>query len=244
MPRRPDRPCSVCGTLMWRGTGALPDGEATCRSCRARRRPNRALVEFSRTLTKVRILDCGWCDSTFVTRQPSASFCSRLCKNRHRNSLRPGPVFGPPEPRVPAGCDYGPPEPKTCTVCFGAFPGSSARRLYCSDKCSYHKVAPRIMGLYRTATAELDIPKASMWRHRLCQYLAGRDGAHCHLCRRPVNLSLPSGPRGSELGPSIDHVVPRSVGGSDDLANLALAHWKCNRGKGVSPMGEQLRLVG
>jgi len=38
--RRPDVPCSGCGRMIWRGTGSLPAGRATCRDCRqAERRP-------------------------------------------------------------------------------------------------------------------------------------------------------------------------------------------------------------
>ena len=40
MPRRPDLPCAGCGTLMWRGKGSLPEGEAKCRACR--REPTKA----------------------------------------------------------------------------------------------------------------------------------------------------------------------------------------------------------
>lgn len=39
MPRRPDLPCAICGTLMWRGKGVLPPGQATCMTCRRARRP-------------------------------------------------------------------------------------------------------------------------------------------------------------------------------------------------------------
>lgn len=41
-----------------------------------------------------------------------------------------------------------------------------------------------------------------------------------------------SGPRGDDEGPTVDHIHPRSKGGPDDLDNLQLAHWRCNRAKG------------
>lgn len=40
MPRYADVPCAAgCGTLMWRGHGSLPAGQATCRRCRSAARP-------------------------------------------------------------------------------------------------------------------------------------------------------------------------------------------------------------
>jgi 5-methylcytosine-specific restriction endonuclease McrA len=39
---------------------------------------------------------------------------------------------------------------------------------------------------------------------------------------------------GEPLGPAtIEHLLPRSAGGSDDLANLAIACARCNHEKGV-----------
>lgn len=104
--------------------------------------------------------------------------------------------------------------------------------------------AHRIMGLYGEATRRLDIPKASMWRQHLVAYLRSRDGDACGICAGAMRFDLPSGPRGDDRAPSIDHVVPRSRGGSDDLANLRLAHWGCNRQRGNRGGNEQLRLVG
>jgi 5-methylcytosine-specific restriction endonuclease McrA len=102
----------------------------------------------------------------------------------------------------------------------------------------------KIMELYETAVGQGQVKRAVYWRHRMVEYLVERDGGRCQVCRRKVDVTLPSGPRGNKMGPSIDHVVPRSRGGESDYANLRLTHWKCNRSRGNRGGGEQLRLVG
>ncbi|MGZ0067850.1 HNH endonuclease [Microbacterium arborescens] len=56
-------------------------------------------------------------------------------------------------------------------------------------------------------------------------------GAECWLCRGrrgPILRGLrPRHP----LGPSLDHVVPASRGGTWDLSNLRPAHFGCNAGR-------------
>ncbi|HEX6968098.1 MAG TPA: HNH endonuclease [Micromonosporaceae bacterium] len=72
------------------------------------------------------------------------------------------------------------------------------------------------------------------------QELAERDRWRCHLCRRRVSRTLRyPHPRAA----SRDHLVPVVDGGTNDPANLALAHWDCNvrRRTGGSV---QLQLVG
>lgn len=59
--------------------------------------------------------------------------------------------------------------------------------------------------------------------------LARRDGNRCHICQRKVDLSL-SGM--SKWGPTIDHLIPVSHGGTNDAENLALAHRRCNISRG------------
>lgn len=44
----------------------------------------------------------------------------------------------------------------------------------------------------------------------------------CHLCRKSVQ----------EADLSLDHVVPVSLGGSNELSNAAIAHKKCNYSRG------------
>lgn len=55
--------------------------------------------------------------------------------------------------------------------------------------------------------------------------LAARDGWVCWLCEGPIDPGAPSRSPGA---PTADHVVPRSRGGTSDLANLRLAHRRCN----------------
>lgn len=54
-----------------------------------------------------------------------------------------------------------------------------------------------------------------------------RDGFRCRYCGR-----------GPEQGVFLeaDHVVPRSAGGPDTLANLVTACWDCNHGKAAKPV--------
>ncbi|WP_413775521.1 HNH endonuclease [Microbacterium sp. J1-1] len=56
-------------------------------------------------------------------------------------------------------------------------------------------------------------------------------GSVCHLCggaKGPIRFDLR---RWHPLGPSMDHVIPRSRGGTWDLWNLRPAHYGCNSGR-------------
>lgn len=53
-----------------------------------------------------------------------------------------------------------------------------------------------------------------------------RDGWSCGICQEPVDASLIGSH--SVWRPALDHILPKSRGGSDDPANLRLAHWWCN----------------
>lgn len=54
-----------------------------------------------------------------------------------------------------------------------------------------------------------------------------RDGGICQICGRPCTRR--KGPRQG----TIDHVVPRSRGGSSEPSNLQLACKRCNTAKGA-----------
>lgn len=52
-----------------------------------------------------------------------------------------------------------------------------------------------------------------------------RDEWTCQICSEPVEPGLPSS---SPWQATLDHIVPRSKGGSDEVGNLRLAHRYCN----------------
>jgi 5-methylcytosine-specific restriction endonuclease McrA len=58
--------------------------------------------------------------------------------------------------------------------------------------------------------------------------LLDRQEGVCWLCGKAIDRSLPpTDPRAA----SIDHILPRSRGGSDAPSNLAVAHRRCNEAR-------------
>lgn len=50
-----------------------------------------------------------------------------------------------------------------------------------------------------------------------------RDGPNCWLCGKPF---------APKEKPTLDHVVPKSMGGSHQVSNLKIAHYLCNTARG------------
>ena len=61
------------------------------------------------------------------------------------------------------------------------------------------------------------------WR-KLRAAILNRDRGICHYCGAPAN--------------TVDHVIPRSAGGTDHPQNLVAACQPCNRSKGAKPLPE------
>jgi len=80
---------------------------------------------------------------------------------------------------------------------------------------------------------ELPPSRYPMYKHEYADYvtkLKERDGAVCYLCNLPLGTDI-----------SIDHVVPISKGGKDDMENYKLTHAKCNLKKGSSDLSNYLQ---
>lgn len=63
-----------------------------------------------------------------------------------------------------------------------------------------------------------------------------RDGEACHYCRVPTTVAPEPGKRFLER--TLDHVIPQSSGGKDELANVVVACRSCNARKGARPVHE------
>lgn len=71
--------------------------------------------------------------------------------------------------------------------------------------------------------------------------IGDRDGWKCGLCALKVDRTLQYPHPGS---PTLDHIVPLSVGGKHRPENVQITHWRCNISKGNRGGGEQLLLIG
>ncbi len=71
--------------------------------------------------------------------------------------------------------------------------------------------------------------------------IAKRDKYKCHICRRRVNMNLDVQ---DSYSPTMDHLIPISLGGDHTYANIRLAHRICNSRKGNRAVNEQLLLFG
>jgi hypothetical protein len=89
----------------------------------------------------------------------------------------------------------------------------------------------------RNTTKFCDLCKGDYRRYKMsARQLAAQNGTACGICGLPVDMTLT---RAESFDcPSVDHIVPRSRGGSHEPANLQLAHMRCNRLKSDRLMDE------
>lgn len=174
---------------------------------------------------------CQGCGATFHTRETrpdQAKYCQHSC---YVASTRPGP--GPSTPWA-SHITY-----RTCLQCGNPFTmkaTSTRRKAYCTPACRYQRRLDQAHAWYWYTQTIAPGGAGRHWRDALLWWLRQRDGDICHLCQDtqgPIQWDLPSGPLGhpSGLGPSIDHVIPQSKGGTDHPDNLKLAHWRCNHNR-------------
>lgn len=146
---------------------------------------------------------------------------------------------------------------KPCVVCGVTFIGSP-RRVTCGDDCSARNSSSalqsrRIREKYKSDPEFRDKVLASAHARRaeklgkggkkiLLRYLVERDGGRCRIPECKYRTRQIGGTGGRR--PSIDHVVPLSLGGAHELANVQLAHYSCNLAKNNRAVGDQLAMIG
>ncbi len=77
------------------------------------------------------------------------------------------------------------------------------------------------------------ISRPAFTQRRVIKDIVERDGHQCTYCDKTLNTILDRA-----LNPTVDHIVPRSRGGTDDLGNLVLACKSCNSSKGARSVTE------
>jgi 5-methylcytosine-specific restriction endonuclease McrA len=85
----------------------------------------------------------------------------------------------------------------------------------------------QIFGRDRRLMATDAAPRRDMRVLRRC--IVERDGARCHWCMRMTGQK-------HGLEQSLDHLIPRSDGGSDDLSNMVISCLPCNNARGSTPV--------
>ena len=245
---------------MWRGSTSRPEGEARCHRCRrpdcgttasygrgcrcdackeakrryqaeyvSRRAAEGRPIDFASYRATVR-RECKHCGMPFDARLDNVRngkglFCSRQCQGvatREALGYQPRPIRKSAvrrraERRMAAAAKgttggnlvwiQG-----ACHVCGADFLSRGASSRYCSRPCARKAQRRRNWIAYP---------------ERLAIYK--RDGYVCHICGESASREFD---HADPWSPTLDHLVPRSLGGSDSPENLSTAHLWCNSVRG------------
>lgn len=208
--------CHYCQTIIpsqkKKSCGALP--------CERRRKADKQRTwvrKASRAKAETARKLCKECGKTFVgpSRKYCSTSCARMVENRH-NREKAKDYWREKMKAVLQSRQH-----KACAECGESFFPDHGARLLCSRRCA------RKRGKYGCGYFA--------WKRKLDRIIK-RDRKCCQLCGKKVVMS-----RDSHMSPSLDHIVPKAQGGSNDDSNLQLAHWICNVRKGNHIKG-QLRI--
>lgn len=225
--RTQERMCEVCGA----GFRASYADQRTCgRTCGVK--INRGYANRVRTkwpCSKISFGDCGRGGTLFVKRQGRQVFCGSECRVEARvESRRANKAWGN-SPRRTLSV-------RPCERCSSVtieYP----RRL-CDSCLSQSDRDRKKRGKRKRRAAQAGVATEP---YTLLE-IAARDRNRCGLCKRPVAMTKKAVPH--PRAPTIDHVIPLSLGGDDIRTNVQLAHFICNSLKGAAGGGEQLALIG
>lgn len=140
---------------------------------------------------------------------------------------------------------------EACIVCGRDIPDGFRLRRYCSNSCATAKSSGserpdnrpcaqcgdiidfrirlksgRLKSKLTTLCGKC-VATPHMWRY--VEPLRERDGDGCHICLETIDFSIKFPDSRSR---SVDHVIPRSIGGANEMSNYRLACLGCNSAKG------------
>lgn len=159
--------------------------------------------------------ECRWCHSRKEVTASRASVTNFFCTRKCKDEARRAEER---HARAVANVMLG----RVCPICGGLLGNARSDAVFCTEKCN--------------STAH-----RRKRRRKTIAYLANRDGWRCQLCGKVIN---PRRKSPDLMSASVDHIVPSACGGTDEMANLWLAHLRCNLSKRDRPRSEQLRMIG
>lgn len=243
------RPCPYCGGPMTNPRRVQCGAQECKRRYNAERMRELQLAYKAKTgqwLTdkygRKKDRTCIHCGEVWQTGNAKAKYCSNACQAAHEYGPTRKPKLSPAERHraraqrlldLAAQGDQG---TRTfvagvCHRCGDSAVGHRARAFtatglfYCTGRCRRRDAAAA-----RHAFREAE--RQAIYR---------RDRWTCQICKRPVaRTEVVPHPN----APVLDHIVPRAEHGSDDAANLRLAHFLCNSTRQHRGGGEQLALIG
>jgi hypothetical protein len=159
---------------------------------------------------------CVTCKKEFVTNRSKKTVCTEcVARSNERIAARK---------KKEANRNYFP--EKKCLVCGSVFVDSSLTRnkKVCSRKCTHkadrdkHNYSAKRRAIIFGAN-HIPYSRADVFE---------RDGYTCYLCGLPLDMTstMPA-----YFSATVDHVVPLSRGGQDNLSNVRAAHLICNMRK-------------
>ncbi len=191
----------------------------------------RRQAEKKNSSCNVYFIKCAVCSKLF-TAQRKAETCSDKCFNKKANEgqkkrdRRLHKEYW--DDAMPLIC-------KECGIEFK--PKYAGLRFYCSNKCQR-----RMLKAQQKKYKLIREGKISEGDDISIEVLYKRDQGKCQRCDRKLTLSskVPN-----KRAPTIDHIIPLSLGGKHEWSNVQLMGFRCNllKGNGIVSEGDQLRLA-
>lgn len=191
---------------------------------------NQQLPERHKKIT----VSCSYCDQPCKkdatrNRRYANLYCSLICQALHgietgdtARRLALARAAQPPAKEKPEVCRI---YPRQCVECNVPFVARRGNITICSDEC--RRVRARRSTHQWERARRVGGSRSKIKRQTIFE----RDNFTCWMCERhcPPDSAVPH-----PLAPTIDHIVPRSLGGTDDEDNLATACFQCNSRRGAS----------
>jgi hypothetical protein len=183
-------------------------------------------------------LTCGNEYRAALSKQRHCYTCRPKRAGNHRSrrkqiAIYTGPPYCPPTPHIHAPGEW---TAGQCRVCETAFI-SPHHDVTCSRPCQDEHYRRR----RRTQHGRYNAKKRGVYVEDVRPHVVyERDRWKCHLCGKRIGKKYKSPhPRSA----SIDHIIPISLGGTHEYANVAAAHRICNSTKSNTGTGDQLALL-